>query len=168
MKLTPRAAAVASALSSVCAFAQTAPAAADIRPQSTTLPEVIVTATKPVDKLGLDEARSSASRLPMTPRDTPASVFVIGRDAIELRGHLNTQEILSGAPGLSFAAPPGSAGSVVYRGFGAGQLTQLFNGITVQYDAIAARHSRSARHGYRRGVHSRRTDRSIGRLFSRG
>lgn len=37
------------------------------------------------------------------------------------------------------ASPPGSAGWVYYRGFGASQLTQLFNGITVQYDAIAAR-----------------------------
>jgi iron complex outermembrane receptor protein len=133
MKLTTCAAAVASALSSHCAWAQ-APAST-----ATSLPQVVVTGSKPIDKLGLDEPQSTSSRLAITPRETPASVFVIGRDAIEQRGWLNTQEILSGAPGLTYSAPPGSAGSVVYRGFGAGQLTQLFNGITVQYDAIAAR-----------------------------
>ena len=115
MKLTTCAAAVASALSGHCALAQTpaSPAAS--------LPQVVVTGSKPIDKLGLDEPQSTSSRLAITPRETPASVFVIGRDAIEQRGWLNTQEILSGAPGLTYSAPPGSAGSVVYRGFGAGQ-----------------------------------------------
>jgi iron complex outermembrane recepter protein len=75
----------------------------------------------------------------MTPRQTPASVTVIDRTTIERTGATDTQEILRSAPGVTYAAPPGSAGSVVYRGFGAAQLTQLFNGITVQYDAIAAR-----------------------------
>ncbi len=131
MTLTRCAAAVIGALPSLAAWAQSA--------APNTLPQVVVTGSKPGDKFGLDDTQSTASRLPMTPRQTPASVFVIDREAIDARGATNTQEILAGAPGLSFAAPPGSAGSVVYRGFGASQLTQLFNGITVQYDAIAAR-----------------------------
>jgi iron complex outermembrane receptor protein len=104
-----------------------------------TLPEVRVSTRAPGTDLNLDEPQTTVSRLPMSPRQTPGSVSVIDRGAIDARGATNTQEILSGAPGVTFSAPPGSAGSVVYRGFGAAQLTQLFNGITVQYDAIAAR-----------------------------
>ena len=37
------------------------------------------------------------------------------------------------------ASPPGNAGAVSYRGFSGGQVSQLFNGISVQYDSIAAR-----------------------------
>ena len=37
------------------------------------------------------------------------------------------------------ASPPGMAGAVSYRGFSGSQISQLFNGISVQYDAIAAR-----------------------------
>lgn len=87
----------------------------------------------------LDVPSVTGSRLGLTPRETPATVVVIDRDAIEQRGATNTQEILKGVPGMLAASPPGSAGSVTYRGFGASSLTQMFNGITVQYDAIAAR-----------------------------
>lgn len=91
------------------------------------------------DKLSLDASAATSSRLGLTVRETPASVTLVDRVTIERRGATDTQEILSSVPGITAASPPGSAGSVSYRGFGAGQLTQLFNGITVQYDAIAAR-----------------------------
>lgn len=100
---------------------------------------VDVRGQRPLDRLSLDDANSTASRLSLTPRETPATVVIVDRAAIEERGALDTQEILNGVPGMTAASPPGSAGSVSYRGFGAAQLTQLFNGLTVQYDAIAAR-----------------------------
>lgn len=87
----------------------------------------------------LDVPATVGSRLGLTPRETPATVVIVDRDAIEQRGATDTQEILKGVPGMLAASPPGSAGSVTYRGFGASSLTQMFNGITVQYDAIAAR-----------------------------
>lgn len=87
----------------------------------------------------LDVPTTVGSRLGLTPRETPATVTVVDRDMIELRGAVDTQEILKSVPGIMAASPPGSAGSVTYRGFGASSLTQMFNGITVQYDAIAAR-----------------------------
>ncbi|MDP2786383.1 MAG: TonB-dependent receptor [Sulfurimicrobium sp.] len=104
-----------------------------------TLPEVTVTSTAPSGKLLIDEPSTTGSRLGLTPRETPASVTIVDRDTIEQRGATDTQEILKSIPGVTAASPPGSAGSVFYRGFGASSLTQLFNGITVQYDAIAAR-----------------------------
>ena len=100
---------------------------------------ITVVGKRPSDTLSLDEATATGSRLGLTPRQTPATVVVVDRHTLEERGATDTQEILNSVPGLTAAAPPGSAGSVTYRGFGAAQLTQLFNGITVQYDAIAAR-----------------------------
>lgn len=88
---------------------------------------------------GLGAAAGSNSRLGLTLQQTPASVAVITREAIEARGASNTQDILKSVPGVVAADPPGAAGSVFYRGFGSGSLAQLYNGISVQYDAIAAR-----------------------------
>lgn len=87
----------------------------------------------------LDRPAGSSSRLGLSLRETPASVTVVDSATIEARGASNTQEILKNVPGVVFADPPGSAGSVFYRGFGSGSLAQLYNGISVQYDAIAAR-----------------------------
>ena len=90
------------------------------------------------EKLLLDRV-ASGSRLGMTVRETPASVSVVDRATIEARGAGDTQQILKGVPGVTTSSPPGSAGFVSYRGFSGSQITQLFNGITVQYDTIAAR-----------------------------
>ena len=103
------------------------------------LPEVTVKSTIPSEKMSIDEPSSTGSRLGLTPRETPASVTIVGRDTIEQRGATDTQETLKSVPGVTAASPPGSAGSVFYRGFGTTSITHLFNGITVQYDAIAAR-----------------------------
>lgn len=93
----------------------------------------------PNGPINLDARDGTGSRLGLTLRETPASVTVISREQIEARGSLNTQEIARGIPGVDNASPPGNAGAVSYRGFSGGQVTQLFNGISVQYDAIAGR-----------------------------
>lgn len=103
--------------------------------QTTALERVSVSGTAS----GLNADAGGNSRLGLTLKQTPASVTVIDREAIEARGAANTQDLLKGVPGVVAADPPGSAGSVVYRGFGSGSLAQLYNGISVQYDAIAAR-----------------------------
>lgn len=87
----------------------------------------------------LDQPVETGSRLGLTVRENPATVHVIDRDTIDARGARDTQEALRGVPGVNASAPPGSAGFVSYRGFTSAQITQLFNGISVQYDAIAAR-----------------------------
>jgi iron complex outermembrane receptor protein len=99
--------------------------------------EVTVTGFAP--GAGLAAPAGTGSRLGLTVRDTPATVTIVAREVLEARGVTDTQEALKSVPGITAAAPPGSAGSVSYRGFGAANITQLFNGITVQYDAIAAR-----------------------------
>ncbi len=87
----------------------------------------------------LDERPSTSSRLSMSLRETPASVTVVNREVIDSMGALNTQDVLKAVPGVTFSSQPGASGSAFYRGFNASSLTQLYNGITVQYDAIAAR-----------------------------
>jgi iron complex outermembrane receptor protein len=87
--------------------------------------------------LQLDTVADTGSRLGLTARETPASVTVVDRAMIELRGDQDTQEVLRAIPGVTAHSAPGSIG-VSYRGFGSGSVSQLFNGINVQY-AIAAR-----------------------------
>lgn len=114
---------------------------AQVTPSEQSLKPVTVNAGRndASEKLPLDESNVTGSRLGLTPRETPASVAIMNRATIEKRGAENTQEILASVPGVTAASPPGAAGSVFYRGFGASSLTQLFNGITPQYDAISAR-----------------------------
>lgn len=87
----------------------------------------------------LDATTASTSRLPLTLREQPASVTLVDQASIEAMGAQHTQDILAAVPGVSWSSQPGAAGSVFYRGFGSTSLTQLWNGISVQYDAIAAR-----------------------------
>lgn len=102
-----------------------------------------VTATAPLNppngKPQLDVQTATGSRLGLTARETPGSITVIDRATLEKRGAYTTQEALERAPGVMVSSQPGSAGSVSMRGFTGTQITQLYNGITVQYDVIAAR-----------------------------
>ncbi|QRM20815.1 TonB-dependent receptor [Dechloromonas sp. TW-R-39-2] len=103
------------------------------------LADVVVRESIGVDPAGMNRKSLTGSRLGLSVKDTPASVTVIDRDLIEARGAENTQEIIKGIPGVTSSSAPGSPGQVFYRGFTSGSVTQLFNGITVQYDVIAAR-----------------------------
>ncbi|MBS3963352.1 MAG: TonB-dependent receptor [Methylomonas sp.] len=107
-----------------------------------TLPTIAVTSSilnPPNQKPQLDVKTMTGSRLGLTARETPASITVIDRATLEKRGAQTTQEALSRAPGVTVSSQPGAPGSVSMRGFTGAQITQLFNGITVQYDVIAAR-----------------------------
>lgn len=114
------------------ALAQPAPPA-----DATTLAPIKVTGQRHTGGLDLDALAGTASRLGLTARETPATVSVVDRDTIESRGAQDTQEILRAIPGVTAHNAPGSIG-VSYRGFGASSLSQLYNGINVQY-TIAAR-----------------------------
>ncbi len=108
-----------------------------------TLEAMTVVGTAPLNppnqKPQLDSEAVTGSRLGLTPRETPASITIIDRATFEKRGAQTTQEALERAPGVTVSSQPGSAGSVSMRGFTGAQITQLFNGITVQYDVVAAR-----------------------------
>lgn len=132
------AAALSCALAPLGVLAQDAPPTPSPSPDGS-LPAVAVTgrAERPNGVLPLSRTTDSGSLLGLTVRETPAAVTVVDRDTLEARGARNTQEILSGIPGITAHDAPGNVG-VSYRGFGTGSIGQLFNGISVQY-SIAAR-----------------------------
>lgn len=138
---TPLALALSALLASPAVFAQT-----DAGGEAAEAPEAVTTlapvevrdrADQPNGRLALDVPAETSSRLGLSARETPASVSVIDRATIEARGISNTQEALAAIPGVTFHDAPGSIG-VQYRGFSGASVTQLFNGIHVQY-SIAAR-----------------------------
>lgn len=93
----------------------------------------------PNGKIQLDVRGATGSRLGLTPRETPSSITILDNATIRQRGADTTQQALSQAPGVIVSSQPGSAGTVCMRGFCGAQITQLFNGVSVQYDVIAAR-----------------------------
>lgn len=118
-----------------CAFA-TVPAWAQTSVNMPTV-EVSASALRSGGLLDLDGLAGTGSRLGLTARETPASVSVIDRALIDERGAQDTQEVLRAIPGVTAHNAPGNIG-VSYRGFGSNSISQLFNGISVQY-SIAAR-----------------------------
>ncbi|MCT9811705.1 TonB-dependent siderophore receptor [Acidovorax sp. Be4] len=128
----PLATALSAALATVAFAAQ-----AQDSPASLPTVEVQGAAPQANGLLPLDTPAATASRLGLTPRETPASVTVVDRATMEARGAQSTQDILQAIPGVTAHSVPGNIG-VSYRGFSASSLSQLFNGINVQY-SIAAR-----------------------------
>ena len=116
--------------SATCAWAQD---------DTLTLPSSNVTATadqaKEATSLDLDRPIESGSRLNLSARENPASVSVADRKTMERIGARNFQDAANALPGVNASAPPGWGGYVSYRGFNGAQVSQLFNGINLQYGA---------------------------------
>ncbi|HDS1788666.1 TonB-dependent receptor [Pseudomonas sp. USTB-Z] len=118
--------------SATCAWAQD---------DTLTLPASTVTATanQPTEatRLDLDRPIESGSRLNLSARENPASVSVADRKTMERIGARNFQDAANALPGVNASAPPGWGGYVAYRGFNGAQISQLFNGISLQYGGAA-------------------------------
>lgn len=118
--------------SATCAWAQD---------DTLTLPASNVTATanQPTEatRLDLDRPIESGSRLNLSARENPASVSVADRKTMERIGARNFQDAANALPGVNASAPPGWGGYVAYRGFNGAQISQLFNGINLQYGGAA-------------------------------
>ncbi len=113
---------------------------ASLSAQAQTLPstEVRARAVGP-GQIDLNAPVATGSRLGLTIRETPAAVYQVDRTTMQERGDRTTQEALRNVPGISASDKPDVGGFLSYRGFSGGQITQLFNGISVQYDVVAAR-----------------------------
>jgi iron complex outermembrane receptor protein len=73
----------------------------------------------------------SASRLGLTPRETPATVEIIDQQTIRDRGIRTTTESAEAIVGVIGADPPGAPATFSMRGFSGDQLNMLYNGIRV-------------------------------------
>ncbi|MFY1904582.1 TonB-dependent receptor [Achromobacter xylosoxidans] len=81
------------------------------------LPSIRVEASSDADSLHLDSRSSSASRLGLTLRETPASVEIVSQQAMRERGASTLSEALRGATGLAGGGPPSSPTTLSSRGF---------------------------------------------------
>ncbi|MDP2817701.1 MAG: TonB-dependent siderophore receptor [Polaromonas sp.] len=90
------------------------------------LPAIQVQGNREVGTIKLDEASSTASRLGLTVRETPASVEILSKEVMEERGARTFSEALRGASGVTGGGPPSAPTTLVTRGFTA--LTYLYDG----------------------------------------
>ncbi|MCU1717738.1 TonB-dependent receptor [Pseudomonas sp. 5P_3.1_Bac2] len=108
--------------------------------QDETLPASTISATaESVEgtQLDLDQPIASGSRLNLSARENPASISVADRAMMERIGARTFQDAANALPGVNASAPPGLGGYVSYRGFSGSQISQMFNGINLQYGAAA-------------------------------
>lgn len=79
----------------------------------------------------LTEPNTTASRLGLTPLETPATITVIDGATIRARGDMSVVDAESRAPGISNAGNPGNGGTALAaRGFnGQGSVLQLIDGV---------------------------------------
>ncbi len=89
--------------------------------------------------LELDTASRTGSRLGLSLRETPASVEVISRETLELRGARTLEEALAGAVGVNVGGNPASPGIASMRGFTGGFVTYLFDGGRVSTPTMSNR-----------------------------
>lgn len=106
------------------------------------LERVLVTGPRLIPEptgLALDTPSGTASRLGLTPRELPVSVDIIGREAIEERGHRTTLEAIESGVGITASNPPGDPATFSLRGFTDNQITQLSDGVRVGPTTMTAR-----------------------------
>ncbi|MDY6947909.1 MAG: Plug domain-containing protein, partial [Pseudomonadota bacterium] len=102
--------------------------AAGAEPDSGTMRRIRVEESA-IDQVGLDQPASSASRLNLTPLETPASVEVISGAAIVARGDTNFVDAVSRATGITNVSSPGTGNALAARGFsGHTSVMQLYDG----------------------------------------
>lgn len=82
---------------------------------------------------------SSASRLGLTVRETPATVEVVNQQTMREQGYRTTTETAIGAVGVLSGDAAGAPGGFSMRGFSFGEVTVLYNGIWIGPQSITSR-----------------------------
>lgn len=91
---------------------------------ATTLDAVVVTGGR-----ASPPAPQTASRLGLSPRETPAVLDVLDQETLLARGVRTSIEAFNAAPGVSSANLPSAPGSLSMRGFTGGAIALLFDGV---------------------------------------
>jgi iron complex outermembrane recepter protein len=81
--------------------------------------------------LNTNTVAESASRLDLTPRETPATVEVIDQQTLRDRGLRTTIEAAEATVGVTAGDAPGAPTSFSMRGFSGTQINTLYNGIKI-------------------------------------
>jgi iron complex outermembrane recepter protein len=98
-----------------------------------------LTVTAALGRRELDATAPAASRLGLTPRETPATVDVVTFVEAQERGLRTALEALSSVPAVTAAFLPSAQGITTIRGFSGGAVSQLFDGTRVTTSTIVAR-----------------------------
>ncbi|KRQ17134.1 TonB-dependent receptor [Bradyrhizobium manausense] len=93
-------------------------------------PRTQAQSTAPGTPLNTNVVAQGASRLGLTPRETPASVEVVGADTIREQGYHTTIDAVKGATGVTAGDAPNDV-SFAMRGFQGNQINVTYNGINV-------------------------------------
>jgi iron complex outermembrane receptor protein len=125
-------------VSAVCPIAALFIALTPASHAQTTLPEVRVLDTR-TTPLNTETPADSASRLGLTPRETPATVEVIDQETIRARGYRTVSEAAAGAVGVLAGDAPGAPANFSMRGFGFSQINTLYNGIKIGPPSMTSR-----------------------------
>ncbi len=84
----------------------------------------------PSTPLNTNVVAQGASRLGLTPRETPATVEVVGADTIREQGYHTTIDTVKGATGVTAGDAPNDV-AFAMRGFQGNQVNVTYNGINV-------------------------------------
>jgi len=121
---------ISRALSGAMLIVAATPATAQVLdPQDGENSTILVVGEK--DQTSLAVSNATASRLNLTPLETPASITTIDGDTIRARGDQSIVEATTRAPGITSVANLGNGGTgLVARGFsGQGSVLQLIDGV---------------------------------------
>ncbi|WKA31182.1 TonB-dependent receptor [Bradyrhizobium roseum] len=91
----------------------------------------------PATPLNTNVVTPGASRLGLTPRETPAAVEVVGADTIREQGYHTTIDTVKGATGVTAGDAPNDV-SFAMRGFQGSQVNVTYNGINTGPTAFTA------------------------------
>lgn len=88
-----------------------------------------VTVSGAAEQAVLDTPTTTASRLGLSPRETPAAIETVSAETIEQRGLRGTVDALNAAPGVLAGQLPSSPGVSSMRGFSGGAISLLYDGV---------------------------------------
>lgn len=101
--------------------------------------DIVVEGTR--DPLKLDQRASGSSRLPLTIRETPASVEVLTQDDLQVRGLRTARETFNDVVGAVAGNVPGNPAVVSLRGFAGNTVSILQDGVRVSASTVVQRDS---------------------------
>ena len=98
---------------------------------------IVVTGQR--DPLKLDEPAEAGSRLPLTIRETPASIEVLTQDDLQVRGLRTARETFADVVGAIAGNVPGNPAVVSLRGFTGNTVSILQDGVRVSTSTVVQR-----------------------------
>lgn len=93
--------------------------------------ETISIVSSPIGSLSLNDKSTTASRLGLTAKETPASIEIIDADVMRARGYIKLSDSLANLPGVVTGEHPTAPSTFSMRGFTRGQITVLRDGLWI-------------------------------------